>query len=255
MDEAKNTEVKPNGLPARQWFTLQDVATRWTGMTGQAVSVEDVLHYGAEGLLRISCNYRHAVPNILERVATPEGLKYLNRIGLPEKGPFGLNAHDIQRIEDGELFVPNSVLPNTILTYEEADGAVYMLPSFNMSDADKKLDNTLHVERLIVVREEIERFEQTHGLSQPVPVKTKSQIIEESATPAQEESAKPAPAQDDWIARARVLYREYKKDYPRLTQVKLAKKIEPKLLYEGYLGRGKKPLTASNIIRHALQNL
>ena len=105
-----------------------------------------------------------------------------------------------------------------------------------------------HVKRedLLIARDEVERNENAHA-PQPAPNETEPQIIEESA--------KPAPAQDDWIARARKLYHDLKKEHPYLNQVNLAYKIELELKDGGYLGRGDKPLTASNIIRNALQNL
>lgn len=104
-----------------------------------------------------------------------------------------------------------------------------------------------HVNRedLLIARAEVERIEQTPHIGQPAPSDTKPPIIEESAK----------PAQDAWIARARALYRELKRENPRLNQNQLAKKIEPQLLSEGYSGRGKKPFTAENIARRALQNM
>ena len=42
------------GLPAKHYYTLQEVADRWTRMTGQAVNVDDVLHYEENLSLRLS---------------------------------------------------------------------------------------------------------------------------------------------------------------------------------------------------------
>jgi hypothetical protein len=168
---ANNTipQTARNGLPEKKWFTLDEVATRWKGMTGQAVSVEDVLHYGAEGLLRISYNYSFAIPTFIEAVRTESGLRYQSRRGLPEKGPFGLSAIDIGRVAKGDVFTPDSVLPDTVLTYNDGESSVvYTLPGFDMYCPDRKVDNTIKIERLIVTREELERFEQAHDIGQAV---------------------------------------------------------------------------------------
>jgi hypothetical protein len=90
--------------------------------------------------------------------------------GLPEPGRFGIRPSDISRILEGEVFTPDSVLPGTILNYEdESSSVVYMLPTMNMRDPDMKVDNTLKIERLIVTREEIERFELRYGIGEPAP--------------------------------------------------------------------------------------
>ena len=44
------------GLPGKEWFTLQEVADRWSEKTGTKVSPEDVLRY--EENMSLSVNTR-----------------------------------------------------------------------------------------------------------------------------------------------------------------------------------------------------
>ena len=41
------------GLPDKEWYELEEVAERWSKMTGDNVAVKDVLHYGEIGILDI----------------------------------------------------------------------------------------------------------------------------------------------------------------------------------------------------------
>ena len=164
---------------------------------------------------------------------------------------FGWTTDAVMRVAmDGKL----KVSYRYSRTHKKTQYISIGVPSLEALERTKTLwleDSTgkeTHVKRedLLVSRAEVERFEKAHA-PQPAPDETEPQIIEESV--------KPAPAQDAWIARARELYTELKQEQPRLNQNQLAKKIEPILANEGYLGKGKKTLTAENITRRALQNI
>ena len=45
--------VAPAGLPGKDWFTLDVLAAKWSRDTGQTVTPDDLLHYGARHGLRV----------------------------------------------------------------------------------------------------------------------------------------------------------------------------------------------------------
>lgn len=288
MADAKITQNSPVEPLEDSWLYLQEVVDRWARLDGTTRSIHYLLRKGEEGLLRISYLYPFAIPVGIETVQTDSGLRYRTLEGLPEPGRFGIRPSDISRILEGEVFTPDSVLPGTILNYEdESSSVVYMLPTMNMRDPDMKVDNTLKIERLIVRREEIERFELRYGIGEPAPqpdavpeklpkvnvlapdmeadntLKIELLIvpsaelahfelmrgISEAPQPAAPDAA---PAEMPWIGQARTMYLELKLQHPLQSKEQLAKKMAD----TGKLkGRGGKPVTAENILRNAIQNL
>lgn len=224
-----NKTIPKGAMPEKEWYTLQEVAGRWTRMTGQAVGIDDILHYGKTGKLKISAELPEMGVD-RRHIGSDDPIKHF----LLGRGVYVLPQETVVgAIAQGRY--PFGWLQSTegaMVIYTPAD------------DAPKIL---ITKESLLVRIEDIQDFEQAHGLGQPVQNETKPKITEESA--------KPVPAQDDWIDRARELYRELKEMHPRLNKGQIAEKIALKLSEERYSGRGKKPLTAGNIARRALQNM
>jgi len=53
MAESKNTQTAPALLPEPDTFTLEEIAERWTRLTGQAVTPRHIVNYRNQGLVEL----------------------------------------------------------------------------------------------------------------------------------------------------------------------------------------------------------
>jgi len=53
MAGATIPQIAPYRLPEQEWYTLEEVADRWSEKTGTKVSPEVILHYGAKNLIAL----------------------------------------------------------------------------------------------------------------------------------------------------------------------------------------------------------
>lgn len=236
MAENKITHAGGLKLPEPESLTLKALAERWTSMSGVAYDIDNLLGLAVKGSLQISIHCPLVIPHIRKpRIKMTEGQyrteRYCTKLGIPQWGEFGISRSDIKRLLAGEVFAPDSVLPNSVLTTDSETSSVVFVPT---------ADNTLKVENLIVTWEEIERFEQYYFQSGEAAVQGEEAVPSDTAPEAA------------WIAEARVHYFKLKPEHPRLNKEQLAAKIVPLMKAKQ---RGNKPVTVTNILRFAIQNI
>ena len=62
------------GLPDKEWYELEEVAERWSKMTGSEVSVKDILHYAEIKLLDVCMKLAPVVVTIKSHPLNEEGM-------------------------------------------------------------------------------------------------------------------------------------------------------------------------------------
>jgi len=245
MAENKITHAGVLKLPEPEWLTLKALAERWTSMSGVAYDIDKLLDLAVQRRLQISIHCPLVIPHIRKpRIKMTEGqyrtVQYRTKLGIPDWGVFGISPFDIerlQRLKKGEDFVLHSVLPNSVLTFDSENSSVVFVPT---------ADNPPRVKNLIVTREEIERFEQRYFEPEEPAVQSEEAAPEEPAAPSE---AAPEAA---WKVEAREHYAKLKIEHPRQSKQQLAEKIVPLMKAKQ---RGNKPVTATNIMRYAIQNI
>jgi len=174
MAESKITHAGGLKLPEPEWLKLKALAERWTSMSGVAYDIDNLLGLAVKGSLQISIHCPLVIPHVLKPRIKMTEVRYRTKQGIPESGVFGVSPFDIERLLAGEVFAPDSVLPNSVLTFDSETSSVVFVPT---------ADNTLKVENLIVTREEIERFEQYYFQPEELAVLSEAAVPSEEAEP------------------------------------------------------------------------
>jgi len=175
MAESKITHAGGLKLPEPKWLTLEALAVRWTRMSGTTYDINYLLSQAVDMRLQISLYCPLVIPHVLKPRIKMTEVRYRTKQGIPESGVFGISPFDIERLLAGEVFAPDSVLPNSVLTFDSETSNVVFVPT---------ADNTLKVENLIVTREEIERFEQYNFQPGEAAVQSEEAAPEEPAAPS-----------------------------------------------------------------------
>jgi len=194
MTETKHSQEIHAGLPKKKWFRLEEVADRWSELTGQAVTVDDVLHYEEIGELRIAahfckrnvlCTLRKKYPDIepsAERFIEekyPESISIrrelkenLQRGVIASTLSYPLSIHGVakQLISGDEVsFEYLNCAEHELYT---ADFTYHVIGELGKDELgrDPPYKVTVHRDDLRITRAELERFEQKHGLGKPAPM-------------------------------------------------------------------------------------
>lgn len=174
MAESKITHAGCLKPPEPKWLTLKALAERWTSMSGVTYDINYLLSQAVDMRLQISLYCPLVIPHLLKPRIKMTEVRYRTKQGIPESGVFGVSRFDIERLLAGEIFAPDSVLPNSVLTFDSENSSVVFVPTS---------DNTLKVENLIVTREEIERFEQRYFESEELAAPSEAAVPSEEAEP------------------------------------------------------------------------
>ena len=136
-------------LLEKEWYTLQEVAGRWTRMTGQAVGIDDILHYGKTGKLKISAELPEMGVD-RRHIGSDDPIKHF----LLGRGVYVLPQETVVgAMEQGRY--PFGWLQST-------EGAMVIY-----TPADDAPKVWITKENMLVRIDDIKDFEQAHGLGQP----------------------------------------------------------------------------------------
>jgi len=273
MTDTKHSQETVIRLPDK-WFTLDEVAARWTHLSGETVTVDRLLHWEEIGELRIAAllndytlhvvligaynpfSYRNILWPSVKRDESfsrkwiddkyPKCREYRKELldSVNTENPhtdlirkiFYPFVNIAKQLRDSDEVVFSVVYQADIYPCEvdfmyNVLGMYLPLPD----DEDQKVEPKVKRCDLRITRVELERFEQAQGIGKPAPT-----------------TAPEKPPADDWKTEAQEHYRELRREYPRLSKIQIAKKIAPRMKAKG---RGGKPITPSNIMRNALQNM
>lgn len=180
-DSENSAPAKFDKDELKEWFMLSELAKLWS------CSEDDLLQYGATGTLKICHLFKQAIADWKRKVCTDNGFTTndLDQNVLIKEGIVGLgNPGNIYRIGRrdllsllrGETIKPWAIYP----AIENTDGQLTfgiikkrcqfgIVGGHLFPDAtdEEPLVDTLKIQCLIVTQEEVNRFEQDHGISQP----------------------------------------------------------------------------------------
>lgn len=154
MAETKNSApAKFDKDALKEWFTLAEVAARWTRLTGQTFTASDLIHYGSRDILEIGVI---ADFNGIGMAGTPEEGRVIDLIGYTALRPVLLAKLEQA---DGQFF------DHQIDIY----GSIFApLASYSSRFAFGEFSSPLvHRMDLVITRTERDRFEHEHDINQP----------------------------------------------------------------------------------------
>ena len=139
-------------LSKKAWFTLAELAERWVCL------VEDVLHFGTIGKLRIGYNFKIFKGVLVEnRPLRDRPLK--QNTPYTSLGVHHISVYDIGKFENGV----EQLRPEFIFTKDgKAVNTCWDIHGKVLTEGDRRVD-WVHRDRLIVLREECDRFERENG--------------------------------------------------------------------------------------------
>ena len=162
------------GLPAKHYYTLQEVADRWTRMTGQAVNVDDVLHYEENLSLRLSA-YLSCLDGISIRQVSESG-KEERTLPFGYEGiifPVSLGISICSQVVRSKSF--------SFLSLWIIDSPPFVNACFYTCDINGNTKKAvLSVDSLRITRQELHRFEEAHGIGKPAQLGQLQDMNEET---------------------------------------------------------------------------
>lgn len=187
-DSQNNAPAKFDKDSLKEWFTLAEVAARWTVLTGQTITEDDLLQYAALNRIRLSINtygkktvrtdfcVKHIAATVEkycpESEFTDEEAHFECVKNIPSRELYnGSKYPNRERIERFCFLRPNQVktiflekkpLKGGFFLLEEPDSS--MKCGFNYRSI--VLDTVITREDLLVLSASLCRFEQDHGISQ-----------------------------------------------------------------------------------------
>lgn len=206
-------------LPERPFFTPADLAIKWECAEG------DVLHFIETGALPVADKHaaRHGKRRTFFMAIEPEQPSHLlntyneyKKIGEEVLGPTEIPSEDDLVVT---VRMSQQSFEDTGLWDDQLDRARQSFPDSRIT---------------VVLLQDVLEFEARH---QAVTEKCHSNI------------------EIPWIARARELGTQFKRENPRLSQMPLAGKVRKQLEVEGVVGRGGKIPDAATIKREALKGI
>lgn len=238
MAENKITHAAPAWLPPKQVFTLEQAAKRL------GCEPDYLIELASRGLLRIAFDFGRATADLriwCEKEDDEDGGRMLPVPGGVKQlcEPLGLHKDDLKAVWRGASVTPEYLLPADMT--QPPDGFERSYKTLHVKEHGIMCDEVTR-DGLCVTLKELERFEAAHGGH----VVAGDAVPEEHAVPS--ETAPKAA----WIAEAREHYAKLKIEHPRQSKQQLAEKIVPLMKAKQ---RGNKPVTVTNILRYAIQNI
>lgn len=186
MTDRKHNQEITTGLPKKKWFTLEEIAARWSELTGQAVTVDDVLHYEEIGEIRIAALIAQLLvkcPSAIDESYTREledkyagareaRTEVINRKYRLLSGiiyPFVKIAPQIREgntVKFCFVFSSEEEILSSDFVYTVAKRD-YGLSSFA---GEEIYSESIPRDALRITRIERDRFEQKHGIGKPAPM-------------------------------------------------------------------------------------
>lgn len=167
-------QTAPIGLPAKHYYTLQEVAERWTRMMGNGVSVDDVLRYEETLELKISA-YLSCLDGVFIRQVL-EGDKIETRDPMGYEGiifPVSLGIPIYSQFRHNKSF--------EFLSLWIKDSPPFVNACFYVCDKDgNNKKAVLPADSLRVTREELHRFEEAHGIGKPAQLPKPQEASEDT---------------------------------------------------------------------------
>jgi len=229
MADTKNTQTAPAGLPAKEWFTLDEVAARW------GTDKETILHYGLVNHLTLCVYVKNA------KIARFEQRPYFLNLFIEGEEPEEA-GREWEKVEEWRtLFSPLPIYQYVVAEIQNGQRiTLTTFPSddmnFSFSDADDDSSKEpvymvregveVGLEDVVIVRREVERFEKMHNL-----------IVGEQDMPSEVRNV-------DWKKRAIDIEATLS---PSLKQAVRAQLIAKQLEQDGVKGRGGCVIKASTV--------
>ena len=183
-------QFRNGGLPSKEWYELEEVAVRWSKMTGDTVTVKNILHYGETGTLDICMKIHSAKVTLHYFLMDGDYVKGRGRhttknfstdfIALIPINRYELacflspgyldftRAYTARLYNKGKLAIDvenkladNQFLPSGPVVIQSRD--VFVELEYDPSPAAY----TISFDDLVIPNDELRRFEQNHGIGQP----------------------------------------------------------------------------------------
>jgi len=157
MADSKNTQTAHAGLPEKEWFTLEEVATRW------GCTVDDLLHYGITERLEICADFCDATVQMGDFGENDEWNAFSE---FQIEGLLEISAEDLKRISKN----PNTqTKPKWLWIIHEESGHRGIrrykgLLRVSIDENGNPLIDGVSARNLVIVGEELNAFEKHYRI-------------------------------------------------------------------------------------------